>query len=993
MSRFSFEKSALRNHFSGKLFVSDSPISNLYKKIYSTDASVYQVAPLGVALIEKEKDIRRLIQYAALSKTPLIPRAAGTSLGGQVVGNGIIVEIGGQMNKILALNKREKWAWVEPGIIRDDLNHYLAKSNLFFGPETSTSNRAMIGGMIGNNSVGLRSIKYGNTRESLLETYLYLSDGTDIHTHPLSTEEFYKKCELKTFEGKIYRELHRMLNNPEIQALIKNNFPKKSVSRRNTGYALDELIEMQPFNPDGKPFNLSALIAGSEGTLGIVHNAKLQLIDRPFRKSASVCIHTNDIIEAMKANLLVLKHHPFASELVDKLILDFTIGHKKYEKYRDFIDGDPGAILIAEFRCKTTTDLNNHIEGLIQDLKAANLGYSYPILYGEQADKAWEIRKAGLGLIRNMNSEEQAVNLIEDCAVAPEDLPEYIYDIQFLLRRYKLQAAFYAHAGAGQLHIEPFINLKTKEGKAIFRSLLRDTVEIVKKYNGSLSGEHGDGRLRGEFIPKLMGNEVYELFREVKNLFDPHGLLNPGKIVDTPPMDEDFRFESIDESKLQPIFDYGERENPYKLAEKCSGSGDCKKSILSGGTMCPSFMATLEEKDSTRARANIVRQILVENAENGFLNPDFNEIMQNCLSCKACQVECPSGVDIAMIKAEGLQKQYDTNGIKLKTKIIGHLPYLQNSLRKLSPIINFVSQVPPFSILTKSFLGFSQKTHLPKIHFSSLADWYKSYAKKIDQEDFEHGTVLVYNDEFTNNLEVNVGIKAIKLLNELGFGVELTNGLISGRTFLSVGMVRKAKAVAKQNLEKLKLPAERKEKIIFLEPSAHSSFLDEYPKLFQGKEKEMAEKLKKSAQLIDEFLVENFKNGKIKSNQFSNENKDIYVHGHCHQRAVVGLGPTRIALEIPANFKTHLIPSGCCGMAGSFGYQEETYEISQKIGNLSLFPYINQLKLESEEELILAVNGTSCRHQIKEGTEMGSKHSVEILYEFLKEKKLDEVSI
>ncbi|MFM1914156.1 MAG: hypothetical protein RIR51_2009, partial [Bacteroidota bacterium] len=854
MARFSFEKSTLRNHFQGKLYLSDSPKSNLYRKIYSTDASVYQVSPKGVALIEKEKDIRRLIHYAAESKIPLIPRGAGTSLGGQVVGNGIVMVIGGHMNKILALNKREKWVWVEPGIIRDDLNVNLAKSNLFFGPETSTSNRAMIGGMIGNNSCGLRSIKYGNTRDSLLETFAYLSDGTDIHTHPLTTEEFYKKCQLKTLEGKIYRELHRILNNPSVQELIRKNFPKKSVTRRNTGYAIDELLEMQPFNPEGKPFNLSALIAGSEGTLAVVHNVKLRLIDKPFRKSASVCIHSKDIVEAMKANLIVLKHHPYASELVDKMILDFTIGHKKFEKYRDFIDGDPGAILIAEFKCKTTTDLNLHIDNLIHDLKEAGLGYSYPILYGENAEKAWEIRKAGLGLIRNMNIEEQAVNLIEDCAVAPEDLPDYVYDIQFLLRRYKLKAAFYAHAGAGQLHIEPFINLKTKEGKGIFKSLLRDTVDIVKKYNGSLSGEHGDGRIRGEFIPKIMGKEIYEIFREIKYLFDPDGILNPGKIVDSPPMDEDFRFENIDPTKFNPVFNYGELGTPYNLAEKCSGSGDCKKSILSGGTMCPSFMATLEEKDSTRARANIVRQVLGENPEKGFLNPDFNEIMENCLSCNACQLECPTGVDITMIKAEGLQKQFDEKGINFRTRFIGNLPVFQNRFRKLAHLLNFFSRSTPFSQIIKGILGFSTKIDLPKIHFNSLEDWFKTYSKQIDQDDFEHGKVLLYNDEFTNNLEVHTGKIAIKLLNELGFGVEITRNVISGRTYLSVGMVRKAKKIALKNIEYLKERLERGEKILFIEPSAHSSFKDEYPKLFTGDEKNWADKLNSSTFLIEEFL-------------------------------------------------------------------------------------------------------------------------------------------
>lgn len=987
MAKFSFEKSTLRNHFQGRLYLSDSPKSKFYQKLYATDASVYQVYPRGVALIEKEKDIRRLLHYAAEMKIPVIPRAAGTSLAGQVVGKGIIMEIAGHMNKILALNKREKWIWVEPGIIRDDLNSHLSQYNLFFGPETSTSNRAMIGGMIGNNSTGLRSIKYGNTRQSLLETYCYLSDGTDIHTHPLSTEEFYKKTQLKTLEGKIYKELHRILNNPNVQDLIRKKYPKKAVTRRNTGYALDELIEMQPFNPEGRPFNLSELIAGSEGTLAVVHNVKLALIDKPFRKSAVVAIHCKDIIEAMKANLIVLKHHPFASELVDKLILDFTIGHKKFDQYRSFIDGDPGAILIAEFKHKTTTELNHQIEDLVNELKKASLGYSFPILYGEQAEKAWEIRKAGLGIIRNMNSDKQAVNLIEDCAVAPEDLPDYIFDIQFLLRRYKLKAAFYAHAGAGEIHIEPFINLKSDEGRKIFRSLLKETLEIVKKYQGSLSGEHGDGRLRGEFIPNFYGKEIYEIFKEIKSLFDPNNILNPGKIIDTPPMDEDLRFIPADNSKFNPIFNYGEWENPLKLAEKCSGSGDCKKSVISGGTMCPSFMATLDEKDSTRARANIVRQLLVENAEDGFSDPDFKEVMENCLSCKACQIECPSGVDITMIKAEGLQKQYDKKGIGFRTRIIGNLPFIQNRLRKIAPLVNFFSTFTPFSQIIKSILGFSNTIELPKIHFNSLEDWFEKYTKIHPQDSFQFGKVVLYNDEFTNNMEKPIGKTAIKFLNELGYGVELTQKTISGRTFLSVGMVRRAKEIAGKNLKLLKKYLDRKDRILFIEPSAHSSFFDEYPKLFSGEEKKLVLKLKNQIQLIDQFIVEEYQKGNIKTERFSQENKDIYVHGHCHQKALIGLSSTRIALEIPKNYKTHLIPSGCCGMAGSFGYDAKTYQISQKIGNLSLFPFINQLKENNDSPIIIA-NGTSCRHQILEGTAHQSLHPIVFLYESLKEKSI-----
>ena len=878
------------------------------------------------------------------------------------------------------VNRKEKSVWIEPGIVRDDLNKHLATADLFFGPETSTANRALLGGMLGNNSSGLHSMVWGSVRDHILETRAFLSDGTEIHTHPLTREEFYHKTTLQNLEGKIYREIHRMLNNPEIQALIRDRFPKKSIKRRNTGYALDALLDMQPFTAEGEPFNLSKLIAGSEGTLAVVHAMKLNLLDLPEPEVALVCIHCHSLQEALQVNIEALKHPILASELVDDYILSFTEGHPNFEKDRDFIEGKPAAILMVEFRSADRATLENQVSTFIDQLKFTKLGYAYPTLYGQDIAKGWDIRKAGLGLIRNLEGDTQPVNLIEDCAVDPLDLPAYVAEIQALLAKYHTNAAYYAHAGAGELHIEPFINLKSPEGVAIFRQLLTETVEILKKYKGSLSGEHGDGRLRGEFIPELMGNEVYGLFKEIKHVFDPQNLFNPGKITDSPPMDTAFRFTNKKANEPSYFFDYGVWKNPLGLAEKCSGSGDCKKTALSGGSMCPSYMATLQEKDSTRARANMLRQLLSSPKEETFSNPDLHEILDLCLSCKGCQTECPSGVDMGKLKAETLQQSYLKNGVPLRTKLIGHFPTLQRYASYVAPLYNFIVEFPLTSSLVKLAMGFSIERSLPTVQFTSLEKWFERYVKKNPQEDLKNGYVYLLADEFTNHNEVPLGQKTVKLLNKLGYGVQIPNGIVTGRSFISKGMLIEAKALANENVDQLADLISIEHPLIGIEPSALLTFRDEIPSLVDAEKREQAEKLKPNCLLIDEFIAREFKAGKISTSSFHGKQQKIVLHGHCHQKSIAGLTSTRIALSIPSQYEVELLTTGCCGMAGSFGYEKKHYKISQQIANLVLFPRLLTKPIKS----IIASNGTSCRHQIKDGIEQTGYHTAEILYNALK---------
>jgi len=970
-------------HFEGELFFKNNLQTKVARKLYATDASVYEVQPIAVAKPASAKDIKRLIQFAENHRTSVIPRGAGTSLAGQVVGEGIIMEIGSPFAKIIQLNKKEKSAWIEPGIIRDDLNNQLRDSGLFFGPETSTANRALLGGMLGNNSCGLHSIVWGNVRDHLLETRAILSDGSEIYTHPLTNEEFYKKTALTNLEGKIYRELHRMLNNPAIQELIQHKFPNPNITRRNTGYALDALIDMQPFNPTGKPFNLSALFSGSEGTLAVVHSMKINLLDQPSPEVALLCIHCQTLQESLQANIVALTCEPTASELVDNFILSFTENHPNFQEDRSFIEGNPAAILMVEFRAETNELLEKKVSTCIQKLRDSKLGYAYPTLYREAISKGWDIRKAGLGLIRNLPGKKQPVNLIEDCAVAPADLPHYVAEIQGLLAKHQIQAAFYAHAGAGELHIEPFIDIHTPEGKTLFRSLLAETVEILKKYKGSLSGEHGDGRLRGEFIPAMMGQEVYALFQEIKQVFDPHNLLNPGKIVNTPPMDEAFR-PRVSPTQTANFFQYGALSGPLELAEKCSGSGDCKKSALSGGTMCPSFMATHDEKDSTRGRANMLRQLITTEGDEAYNNPELLDVLDLCLSCKGCQTECPSGVDMGKLKAETLQQHYLQKGTPIRTQLIGHFPKLQALASYAAPLYNLLVSFPGTSIIVKTLMGFSWNRSIPEVHFTSLESWFKRYVKRVNQAELPNGQVYLFADEFTNYNDVALGKKTILLLNELGYGVEIPSNIISGRSYISKGMLAIAQKLANTNVEKLAPIITKEKPFIGIEPSALLSFRDEIPDLVSEDLRAQATTLKTNCLLIDEFLAQEIKAKRIAKDAFTAINQKIVLHGHCHQKSIAGLSSTRQVLSFPENYEVELLPTGCCGMAGSFGYEKKHYELSQQIAKLVLYPRL----LKTKNSTIIATNGTSCRHQLKDGIDKEGLHLAEIMYNALAQKTI-----
>lgn len=959
--------------FAGEIYYDDSALHQTQLLAYSTDASVYQEKPVAVALPKNNADVQSLIHFARANGLTLIPRAAGTSLAGQVVGKGIVVDISKYFNQVVEVNKTEKWVRVQPGVIRDDLNNYLKPYGLMFGPETSTASRAMIGGMVGNNSCGLHSIVWGSVRDHLIEASVILSDGTEaVFAAKINFEDAQNNL-----EQAIYRQVISLLSNEGNQQLIKASYPKRTVTRRNTGYALDSLLQTEPFEQDGAPFNLCRLLAGSEGTLAFVTEVKIGLLDLPPAQTALICIHCNSIQEALTANMLALKHSPMASELVDKFIMDFTINHPEYHKNRFFIEGDPEAILMVEFMDHTATELQARCQKLIDDLKNNNAGYAYPILYNKDTVYGWDVRKAGLGLLRNISGDKQPVNLIEDCAVAPEDLPAYIHDLQELLARYGVGASYYAHAGAGELHVEPVLDLKSEEGVRLFRSILAETVELVKKYQGSLSGEHGDGRLRGEFIPAVLGNDAYQLLKQVKHIFDPHGVFNAGKITGTPKLEDNLRYQvGKQPAPVKTTFDFSGKGGILKLAEKCSGSGDCRKSEITGGVMCPSYMATRREKDTTRARANVLRQFLSNQTdEQPFNHHEIKEVMDLCLSCKGCKAECPSSVDVAKMKAEFLQQYYDHNGVPFRAKLIGNFTG-QMRLASIFPWgFNLIYGTRFLSRIANNLVGFHPDRSIPKLNTLTLKSWYKKRGGSKPQP----RKVYLFCDEFTNYNDTEIGKKAILLLEALGYEVIIPNHTESGRTWLSKGLVRKAAEIANQNISMLSSLITADTPLIGIEPSAILTFRDEYIDLADTVNFEPALKMSKNVFTIEEFLSREASRGIISASSFTAAPKEVVIHGHCFQKALSTQKSITDTLSIPANYKTTLIPSGCCGMAGSFGYEKEHYEVSQQIGELVLFPTVRKLSADT----IIAASGTSCRHQLKDGIQKQALHPVEILWDAL----------
>lgn len=968
---------ALAGNLTGELLY-----DNTIRTLYATDASAYRELPLAVAIPFDTADLKILIAFAREHQISLIPRTAGTSLAGQVVGSGIVVDVSKNFNKIIEINREEKWVRVQPGVIRDELNMALKPYGLYFGPETSTANRAMIGGMVGNNSCGSNSVVYGSTREHLLEVKALLADGSEADFGSLDKSDFTRLQQTEnTLLGNIYQTTHQILSDPFNQEEIRKNFPKKSIERRNTGYALDMLLDCQPFTENGPAFNMCRLIAGSEGTLCFLTEIKLNIIPLPPKVQALVCMHFNTIDEALRATTLALKYKPQAVELIDSYILECAALNNEQRKNAFFVQktatGEYPAILVADISADSQEKVEATSQALIAEMQSKGMGYHYPLLSGDDTKKIWTLRKAGLGLLGNIPGDEKAVAVIEDTAVDVYDQPEYIREFNEILTKHGMSAVHYAHAGSGEIHLRPIINLKTAEGHRQFRMIAEEIATLVKKYDGSLSGEHGDGRLRGEFIPQMVGEHNYELFRVLKKTWDPGNIFNPGKITDTPPMDTFLRYEADHQvPEIKTFFRYKD-QTVLQHAEQCNGSGDCRKTELSGGTMCPSFMATRNEKDTTRARANILREMLTHSPkENRFDHQEIKEVLDLCLACKGCKGECPSNVDVAKLKMEFLQQYQDQHGVPLRSRVVGNFSKL-NSLASLAPWgYNLIYKNPPLRKIANKIVGFHPDRTIPLLHSTTLKKW---FGKRKVTGSGSKGTVYLFCDEFSNYNDVEVGQKAIMTLEKLGYKVIIVDHAPSGRPQLSKGLLRDAKVIADKNVRIFRDLITTETPLVGIEPSAILTFRDEYPDLVSDELVNDAVKIAANTLQFDEFIAREFDQKRISREDFTTEKQLIKLHGHCQQKAISGMVATKKMLSIPANFTVQLIPSGCCGMAGSFGYEDEHYDISMKIGELVLFPTVRK----QPASVIIAAPGTSCRHQIHDGTGRTAMHPAEILWQAL----------
>ena len=973
---------------------------SLHKLAYATDASVYREIPYGVAYPAGEEDIRSLIAEARRRHTNIIARAGGTSIAGQVVGNGIVADISRHLNRIIEINPVARYAWVEPGVVRDELNIACKPHGLFFSPETSTSNRCCIGGMFGNNSCGTHSLVYGSTRRHILEADGILADGTSEHFAEYTVAELEERfgsqfwlpsltTQQSSLIQQIYAQLIRFAQDEPTRTLIEDSYPDPSLTRRSCGYAIDEVIadlcdETKPFAE--RTINLCRLLAGSEGTLAFITRIKVSLDPLPPKQVMVVCAHCTSLDAAFEANLIALSHHPMAVELMDGEILELSKSNASVERF--FVTGDPAALLITELRSDDRKELDKLADKLEQDLLRSGLVNLCTRVYGNEVSKVWNLRKAGLGILNGMPGDAKPTGVIEDTAVAAHRLPAYMKDFREMLARLGTSCVFYGHISTGELHLRPILNLKTTEGKQLFRTIARETTLLVRKHRGTISGEHGDGRLRGEFIPLQYGEPTYELMRQVKYCWDTDGLFNPHKIVDTPRMDESLR---ADMSR--------QGDELLCRVEQCNGSGDCRKSNLIGGTMCPSYKVSRDELHTTRARANILREYLQASAGNqafdfeqsGLSSFDLKEVLHSCLACKACKRECPSGVDMTHLRAEVLQSLYDREGTPLHTWLVAHNADIQRLGSLVPHLYNFFATNRFTSALLKRLAGFAPERNIPTIKSGfQRSGLYSLSASGLPTHKNRH-TVFLFLDEFTRYQEPELLQTFIRLAAKLGYQVIIPKHVESGRAAISKGCLKLAKKYAEQNVRLLKDVITTDMPLVGIEPSCILTFRDEYPNLVSPKLAEAAQRLAQNSLLYDEFLMREVRAGRITSEQFSDLKAEIWLHGHCHQKALVGVEQTAALLDMPKNTTVHVIPSGCCGMAGSFGYEKEHYKTSLAIGELVLFPAVSKameasaVSSQQSEISLIAAPGISCRTQIHDGTGYTAHHPIDILYRLLKD--------
>jgi len=952
----------------------DVRCDRLSRALYATDASVYQIIPLMAAFPATPADVQAIVQICGRFRVPITPRGGGTSQAGQSIGPGVIVDFSKYFDRVLEINADERWARVEPGCVLDDLNRALEPHRLLFAPDVSTSDRATIGGMIANNSCGARSVLYGKTIDHVLELKTVLADGSLVHLKPLTDGELNAKCAQQNLEGACYRGVCRLARTHIDE--IHRRFPK--ILRRVGGYNLDEFIPDRTDRLDGTDprFNLARMLVGSEGTLGVTVEAKLKLVERPLAR-ATLVVQFHNLLEALAATPLILEHSPSAVEVVDKYVLDSTTRNPEASRLRDFLDGDPVAILLIEFYGDRVDDLAGRVSALSSELGQQGFGYHYLGVTDAAAQaRVWKLRTMALGLSMAEKGDAKALSFVEDTAVAPENLHNYIAEFLSLIARHETQAGVYAHASVGCLHVRPVVNLKTEEGVRKFQAIAEEVADLVLKYGGALSGEHGDGLVRSPFQEKMYGPVLYQAFRELKQAFDPDNLLNPGKIVDAPPLVNNLRYGPAYVTLALPTtFDFSADGGLLPAAELCAGVGACRKKRE--GTMCPSFQATRDEKDSTRGRANLLRLAITgQLGLQGFTDPHVHQVLDLCLECKACKSECPTNVDMARLKAEFLHQFYRKRGLPWRNRLFGHVANVGRAGCALAPMSSRIVQSRIARLMSEKLLGIDHRRLPPAFARRSLARRFAVLAR-TDAVTSSSRPVLLFPDTFTNYFDPAIGEAAIDLLQRLGCSVTLgPPGLrCCGRPLISNGLLDQAVVHARHNVEQLFNWSQAERPIIACEPSCILTIRDDYPALLRGELRSRAEAVANTCRTFEEYLESVLTSGAGPQLDMKTGPRRILLQPHCHQRSLVGIGPMLRVLRLVPGSTVIDLDAGCCGMAGSFGYEVEHYDVSRLVGETRLFP---ALRLAGPDDVIVAP-GFSCRLQIHHFTGREAVHPAELL--------------
>ncbi|MEX0660389.1 MAG: FAD-linked oxidase C-terminal domain-containing protein [Balneolaceae bacterium] len=946
---------------------------SLTRQLYATDASLYEELPEGVSFPKTRDDIQQLVTQSKTEGFSITPRSAGTSLAGQATGNGVIMDVSRFMTEIVHIDSEKQIAHVQPGVIRDTLNREAAQYGLQFGPDTATTNRCMIGGMIGNNSCGSFSIKHKTTREHIIEVDAVLSDGSAVTFGSLSNGELKAKKKLDTLEGNIYRGMMDLLMEHKEQILA--SFPHPEITRRNTGYALDRLCEMSPITPNGRPFNLAELLCGSEGTLAMTSSAKVNLVPLPKAKTL-VIPQFKSIHEAMLATVEIVKWNPAAVELVDDIILNATKGNIEQSKNRFFLDGEPKCILIVQFEGDDLTELEQTAAGLATKLQNLNFGYSHPFLSDEdEMRRVWDLRKAGLGLLMGLGRDNPSPTFVEDTAVRVEDLPEYIQEFQAILDSHNTSCVFYAHASVGELHLRPVVDTTTHEGIQTMKEIASEVANLVKKYRGSLSGEHGDGRARAPYIETVLGKEMMPLLLQVKELWDPEYRFNPGKILDPKPIDTDLRYSpNYKHPEVDTVFNWRLTNGFDGAIEQCNGAGVCRKLAESGGTMCPSYHTTREEKDNTRGRANLFRQLFSGKQQEAFESEDLKEALDLCLSCKACKSECPANVDMAKMKAEFMNGYHQKNGTTLGERFFGQPEKLFPIASLFARTTNFFNRQKPVKKILEGLFNIDSRRNLPEFASTTFYSWFRKNEKEYNHKDGKQVLLLV--DIFTNYNEPKIAIAACEVLKSLGYSVMVPGIWPTGRPQISKGMLDEASKICEENIKRLTPFADLGIPIIGLEPSEILTLRDEYVDLCSESELVKAQLIASQSFLWEEFFTTELA---VSEPLDIGKGEKVYLHGHCHTKSLVGNAPLMNAYK-KLGFNPVELQTGCCGMAGSFGYEKNKYDVSMQVGEQTLFPALRKL----EKESTVCAPGFSCRHQIADGVQRSAEHPAVIMANALK---------